>query len=154
MRIRVWRVVNKKYAKEAFSGEGALKFGGRWNSPGTPIIYTSESLSLATLEILAGGISIRLLKSYVRIPVDFDSSFVETLHVSLLPKEWCSYPPSIKTQKIGDSWTKKSKSVLLKVPSVIIKEEFNYLLNPLHPDFKKLSFGKPEILSFDNRLLK
>jgi RES domain-containing protein len=153
MKFRTWRVVKGKYGGEAFSGEGALKFGGRWNSIGTPLVYTSESLSLATLEILTGGISMPLLSKYVKIPVDFEGSLVESLEIASLPKEWTNYPPSIKTQKIGDNWVKESRSVVLKVPNVVIKEEFNYLINPVHPDFSKLSIGKPEVFSFDRRLL-
>jgi RES domain-containing protein len=153
MKFRVWRVVKGKYAANAFSGEGALKFGGRWNSIGTPLVYTSGSLSLATLEILTGGISIPLLGRYVKFPVDFDASFVESIAVAGLPKEWTNYPPSVRTQKIGDTWVKELRSVVLKVPSVVIKEEFNYLVNPVHPDFKRISIGKPEVFSFDIRLL-
>jgi RES domain-containing protein len=153
MKFRTWRVVKGKYGGEAFSGEGALKFGGRWNSRGTPLVYTSESLSLATLEILAGGISMPLLSKYVKIPVDFDASLIESFSVGSLPKEWTNYPPSIKTQKIGDNWVKESRSVVLKVPSVVIKEEFNYLINPFHSDFNKIFIGKPEAFSFDKRLL-
>jgi RES domain-containing protein len=153
MKFRAWRVVKGKYWGEAFSGEGALKFGGRWNSIGTPLVYTSESLSLATLEILTGGISIHLLSKYVKIPVDFEASLVESIAAANVPKEWRNYPPSIKTQKIGDNWVKESRSVVLKVASVVIKEEFNYLINPVHPDFKKISIGKPEVYSFDPRLI-
>jgi RES domain-containing protein len=153
VKIRSWRVVKETYGREAFSGEGALKFGGRWNSIGTPMVYTSESLSLATLEILTGGISMPLLGRFVKIPVDFDESMIERLAMESLPKEWRNYPPSIKTQKIGDTWAQESKSVVLKVPSVVIKEEFNYLINPGHPDFKKTSIGKPEAFSFDPRLI-
>jgi len=153
MKTRAWRVVKGKYGGEALSGEGALKYGGRWNSIGTPIVYTSESLSLATLEILTGGISIPFLHKYVKIPVDFDKSLIESFAVAALPKEWINYPPSIKTQKIGDKWVKESRSVVLKVPSVVIREEFNYLINPVHPDFKKISIGKTEVFSFDARLL-
>jgi RES domain-containing protein len=152
MKIRSWRVVKKKYLTEAFSGTGALKFGGRWNSIGTPMVYSSDSLALATVEILIGGIFISLLNDYYKIPVDFDKSLVETFDTSALPGEWDTYPPNTKTQLIGDNWITSLSSVFLKVPSVVIKEEFNYLINPLHPDFKKLSIGKPEKISFDKRL--
>lgn len=152
MKSRAWRVVKKKHAEAAFSGEGALKFGGRWNSIGTPLVYSSDSLALAAIEILTGGIPTGLLEKYVKIPIDFDGSLAETLAVSDLPKEWCRYPPGHKTQSIGDTWVRGMKSVLLKVPSVVIKEEFNYLINPAHPDFKKLLIGKPEAFSFDPRL--
>jgi RES domain-containing protein len=152
MNIRTWRLVKKKYEANAFSGEGALKVGGRWNSIGTSLVYTSESLSLATLEILVGGTSRYLLRRYVRFSVDFDASLIQSVALASLPKEWSNYPPSIKTQKIGDIWIKESKSAVLKVPSVIIREEFNYLINPVHPDFNKISIGKPEVFPFDKRL--
>jgi RES domain-containing protein len=153
MKIRAWRVLKGKYEADPFSGKGASEFWGRWNSIGTRIVYTSESLSLATLEILAGGISISLLSRYVKIPIDFDSSLVESLALADLPKEWSHYPPSGKTQEIGDNWKKDFRSAILKVPSVVIKEEFNYLINPFHPNFKKLSVGKAVTLSFDARLI-
>jgi Uncharacterized conserved protein len=153
MKIRAWRVVKKKHVEEAFSGQGAFKFGGRWNSIGTRLVYASDSLALAAIEILTGGISIGLLERFVKIPVDFDGSLVEALAMPGLPKEWSRYPPSTKTQIIGDTWVRGSKSVLLKVPSVVIKEEFNYLINPAHPDFKKLLISKPEVFPFDHRLI-
>jgi RES domain-containing protein len=153
MKLRAWRVVKRKHKGDAFSGEGALKYGGRWNSIGTPVVYTSESLSLATLEILTGGISLQLLGSYVRIPVDFDVSLIESLDLAGLPRGWANYPPSTKTQRIGDNWAHESRSAVLRVPSVVIKEEFNYLINPFHRDFKKISIGVPEGFSFDKRLL-
>jgi RES domain-containing protein len=153
MKIRAWRIVKEKYAGEAFSGEGARKYGGRWNATGTSIVYASESLSLATLEILAGGITLPILGRYVRFSVDFDTSLVESIAVIDLPKEWANYPPSTTTQNIGDVWVKESRSVLLKVPSVVIQEECNYLINPVHPDFRKIAIGKAEPLSFDKRLL-
>lgn len=153
MKIRAWRVVNKKYAAGAFSGEGALKFGGRWNSIGTPLVYTSGSLALATIEILTGGIPLRLLDGYGKIPVDFNDALVESIPVGTLPREWGDYPPHTKTQILGDNWVKGLKSVVLEVPSVVIKEEFNYLINPFHPNFKYLSIGRPEAFSFDTRLI-
>lgn len=152
MIIRVWRVTKKKFASIAFNGEGAFKFGGRWNSIGTPLVYTSQSLSLATLEILAGGIQIGLLNSFVTIPASFDSSLVDSIAITSLPREWCDYPYSAKTQKIGDSWVKEMKSAVLKLPSTVIKGEFNYLINPLHLDFKRISLEKPEEFIIDRRL--
>ena len=154
MKIRAWRIVKEKYQGDAFTGEGARKYGGRWNSTGTPIVYASESLSLATLEILAGGISIPQLGTYVKIPVDFDSSLVEYIKVIDLPDDWTSYPPGIQTQGIGDVWVKENRSALLRVPSVVIMEEFNYLINPGHPDFKKVVVGKAERLSVDRRVVR
>jgi RES domain-containing protein len=152
--IRVWRVTKKKFAAIAFSGEGAFKFGGRWNSVGTALVYTSQSLSLATLEILTGGIQISLLNSFVTIRASFDSSLVDSIPITSLPREWCDYPYSVKTQKIGDSWVKEMKSAVLKLPSTVIKGEFNYLINPLHPDFKKISLEKPEDFVIDKRFVR
>jgi RES domain-containing protein len=151
VKIRTWRLVKKKYAQSAFSGEGAAIAGGRWNSIGIKVVYTSESLSLAVLEILVGGAPIALLDSYVKIPVEFEESIVSSL--GHLPKDWKTYPPSIQTQEIGNIWTRDNKSHVLKVPSVVVSEESNYLINPFHPAFKNsLNIGKIEPFQFDGRL--
>lgn len=152
MKRRAWRIVKAKHAATAFDGEGARLFGGRWNSPGTRMIYTSATLSLAALESLV-HLSPPVLFKYVAIPVEFDESLIETLPASALPADWIEEPPSPSTKSIGDSWVKEARSAVLEVPSVIINAEPNYLLNLEHRDFKKVSIGKPVPFAFDPRLL-
>jgi RES domain-containing protein len=150
MIIRAWRLLKANYAKEAFSGEGAFKYGGRWNSIGTRVVYTAESIALATLEILAGGAPISLLGDYIKIPVEFDDSLIHS--PDRLPDNWDRYPPGRKTREIGDAWARESKSLVLKVPSAVVKEECIYIINPFHPDAaKRLKIGKTEKFHVDKR---
>lgn len=150
--ISVWRITGKQFTKSAFSGDGARRFGGRWNTHGVPLIYTAESKSLAVLEILVHLDSPDLLQKYVLFEVKVDDAFVTHLDPASLPNDWRADPPPISAQKLGDDWARSAKSAVLRVPSAIVTGEFNYLLNPRHPDFKKLKIGPPQSFFFDPRL--
>ena len=152
MILKAWRIVKTAYQGKAFTGDGARIYGGRWNSRDIPMIYTADSLALASIETIVNLPSPKLLEDFVRIPVRFNSKLVEDLPPSKLPKEWKSRPASPHTKIIGDNWAKEQRSAVLKVPSVVVPEEFNYLLNPAHPAFKKIEIGKPVIYHFDPRL--
>ena len=149
---RAWRIVKKAHAATAFSGEGARRFGGRWNSPGTPVVYTSGTLALAALEILVHlNPPVRL--EYVAIPFDFEDAWVQKLKLSDLPADWMEEPPPPSTQLLGDRWVKQARSAILELPSTIVRIEPNYLLNAAHPDFRKVRIGKAMPFAFDPRLL-
>lgn len=148
-----WRIVKTKYAAQAFDGEGARLYGGRWNSPGVRMVYTSENLALAALEILTHLGKSGLLASYSRCAVHFDESLITPLDRSLLPADWRTYPAPPELQLLGDTWVADSTSVVLEVPSVLIETESNYLINPLHPDFSTLVIDRPEPFDFDSRLI-
>lgn len=151
---RSWRIVKAKRAASAFDGEGARLAGGRWNSPGTSMIYTAESRALATLEVLVHLNGPELLHEYVLIAVDFPETAVNTLSASALPGGWRAYPAPAALQKLGDGWARKADSIVLSVPSVVAEGERNYLLNPAHPGFKAaVRIAKPEHFKFDLRLL-
>lgn len=153
MKITAWRIVKYQHIKTAFDGEGARKAGGRWNKIGIPMIYTASSLALAALETIVHLPKSDLLKKlFFHIPVKFENNLVISLNPADLTADWDCIPPSESTQMIGTDWSLKEKSVILKVPSTIIREEFNYLINPVHPDFKKLSFGSPNQFTFDPRI--
>ena len=155
MKITAWRIVKAKHANSAFDGEGARIAGGRWNRIGIPMIYTADSLALAILEITVHLSKEDLLqKYYVHMSVQFDSTLVTLLDLAEIPDDWDSLPPSESTQNIGTQWALSQKSVILKVPSTVVRQEFNYLINPVHPDFKKLSIGTPETVVFDPRIKK
>ncbi len=148
----VWRIVKEKYADIAFDGEGARLYGGRWNHPGFPAVYCSETLALAALELFV-QLDAAPNMSLVAIEASFsDEISIETLEKP--PKNWNHYPLSIETQNLGSEWIKEEKSTVLKVPSVIISREFNYILNPRHTDFNKIKIHKPTVFTFDARMYK
>lgn len=150
--IRAWRIVKEKHAATAFSGEGARLYGGRWNSAGVSMVYTSATLALATLESLV-HLNPPVTFKYVAFPVEFEDNFVEEMAPASLPADWAEEPPPPATKKMGDLWVKESRSAVLKLPSVIIPGESNFMLNPAHPDFRKIAIHKPESFSFDPRLI-
>ena len=150
MIITAWLVVSVKHLASAFSGEGARINGGRWNNKGTSIIYTSGTISLASMEIIVHLPAPALLDQYTTVAVQFDEKLIESL--TDLPETWNDRPPSIDTKHIGDRWVAEKRSAVLKVPSVIVPAEHNYLLNPGHPDWKHINIQKPEPFSFDPRL--
>ncbi len=152
MRVTAWRITKQKHAKAAFTGEGARLYGGRWNSPGTIIIYTAESQSLAALEMLVHMDASELLAQYVFFEVGIDDSFIADVDILELPKTWKADPPPAKLWEIGDQWVAARTSAVLRVPSALVPEEHNFLLNPNHQDFPKLQIGKPSSFRFDPRL--
>ena len=155
--ISAWRIVKRRYAEHAFDGEGARRFGGRWNSPGRPVVHVSESGALATLEILAGLGTTGPLPAWVIIGVRFPEEIVagvgDLLDPAGLPGGWDSCPPTFVSQGIGDRWLDEATSAALRVPSVIVPAESNFLLNPRHPEFERLEIGAPEELRLDPRLV-
>lgn len=149
---KAWRIVKEKHAATAFDGEGAWLYGGRWNSPGTRIVYTSSTQALAALENLV-HLNPPVTFRYVAIPIEFEETLAERFAAAGLPAEWTEEPPSPSTKQIGDQWVKEARSAVLELPSAIIQAESNYLLNPAHPDFNKVTIGKPVPFAFDPRLL-
>ena len=154
MTLRAWRIVKSVHAATAFSGEAAKQYGGRWNSHGSAVIYTASSISLAMLEILVHIRRDQLLRHYVLFGVEFADDLVESLEAKTLPPSWRNYPAPAATQQVGDRWLVASKFAVLRVPSVIVPDESNYLLSPAHPDFKKILIGPAEPIEFDPRLLR
>jgi RES domain-containing protein len=150
--VKAWRVFAPKHAPTAFTGEGARLFGGRLNSPGTPVIYTASSISLATLEMLVHLESSDLLRKYQICEVTFDESLVITLTAKDLPKTWRRSPAPAAVRAVGDQWVASGASAVLRVPSAVVPTEVNYLLNPRHPDFAKVRIGRQKVFAFDRRL--
>ena len=151
----VYRICKTKYAATAFDGEGAFRFGGRWNTRGTRMIYTAGSLALAALEMLVHLDDDELLAAYsfgaAQIP---PALILPVTAVRALPKNWSASPPPVSLQRIGDDWVRSLASAVLEVPTAIVPLEQNYLLNPAHPDFAKIKLEKPRRFRFDQRLLK
>jgi RES domain-containing protein len=151
--VAAWRIVQRRYVRTAFSGDGARKYGGRWNSPGVRMVYTSANPGLATLEVLVHIEDEReFRRQYRAIPVTFPEGLVEVLDPTSLPRNWAADPPPESLRRFGDRWTKEARTAVLKVPSAVLPLDFNYLINPLHPDFHRLVIGQPQTFRFDPRL--
>ncbi len=145
----VYRLSKSVYAND-LSGKGAELVGGRWNSRGNAALYTSQSIALCVTEI-AVHVPLGIL------PKDYDLIHIEIpddniLEVKRLPKDWQTFPHADSTQKIGDKFLRDKKYLVLKVPSAAVQGEFNFLVNPRHPDFDKVKIKKKEKFSFDERL--
>jgi RES domain-containing protein len=145
--MRLWRVVKTSHANDAFSGEGALRWGGRWNSPGRRAVYCSESKALAMLEVLAHVDPNEAPHFWSAIRVDLLREQVER---AKLTPDWRNEAHS---RIVGDEWLRAGRTLALQVPSVLVPEESNYLLNPGHPHFAQLDLTQRHNFQFDPRLL-
>jgi RES domain-containing protein len=152
--VTAWRMFRPVHARSAFTGEGARLYGGRWNSPGVPMIYSSQSLALAALEMLVHLQSPQVLRKYLACSVTFDSEFIDRIPLRDLPRNWRRNPAPAALRQIGDEWIASQRSLGLEVPSVVVPDESNYLFNPRLPQFTKLRIGKPKPFKFDPRLLR
>lgn len=150
--VEAWRIVKSKYVTGAFSGQSASDYGGRWNSPGTRVVYTASSTSLALLEILVHLGFPQTLPSYSLILAVLEDDLVLQLDMASLPGGWREQPPPRETQTIGDEWAASARSAVLAVPSVIVPHEMNLLINPLHPDFARIAIHEPIDFPIDGRL--
>lgn len=149
-----WRIVPEEQVARAFDGEGARLYGGRWNSPGVALVYASEHQSLAALEVRVHIDTARKLRAYKCFAFHFHENLMEIFRANLLPEEWRQEPPPPSLQKLGDDWVCSGSSVILGVPSAIIPNELNYLINPRHPNFAKVKIDSSTDFAFDQRLFK
>ena len=149
-----WRVVARKYAASAFDGEGARRAGARFNSRGVPVVYTSDALALAVLEVAVHLPSYRALRGRVAFRVGVPADLVETVPEADLPADWRSTPPPRSVQTFGDRWVRDGRSVALLVPSVLLPHHTNLVLNPAHPEFDRVQINDPEPVPIDPRLVK
>jgi len=151
----VFRIEREKYLSTTLNGIGAsISEGYRWNSLNTRIVYTAETRALATLEV---SVHLDLSEDlpddrfYVEIEVP-DAITIQEVKLEDLPNDWNSKPPSLITQTIGDDFVNYNEAAILKVPSSIVPKEFNYLINPLHPDSSKIKVLSTSKMMFDQRL--
>ena len=153
--MRVYRIEREKYLETTLKGFGAAREEGyRWNSLNTYLVYTSQSRALATLEVsvhLDLSEDLPYDRFYVEIDIPDDIAILE-LRNEDLPEHWDIYPPSLETQYIGDDFVKDNQAAVLKVPSSIVPPEYNYLINPNHPDAKSITVISKKQLVFDKRL--
>jgi RES domain-containing protein len=150
--MRIFRLSKKKY-KDQLSGYGAALHGQRWNSKGIEVIYTAESRALAAYEVSV-YLPLQLLpKDYYMIEINVpDSLSIKDIPIKDLPDGWDSLPMQKVSQIVGDTFVENNKHLILKVPSVIVKGDFNYIINPNHKDFKKIKIINSSLFPFDPRL--
>jgi len=154
MTIEAWCTVRTKHARAAFDGEGARRFGGRWNSPGTAVVYTAGSTSLAVLELLVHLDAVDALKGYCLFRAAFDETLVERIESHALPRGWADAVPRTEVRAFGDQWVEEGRSAVLRVPSAVVPHEWNYLLNPRHDNFRDITISKRQRLVLDPRLIQ
>lgn len=151
--IPCFRLCRARFAAGAYSGRGAADYGGRWNRPGIPVVYASSSLSLATLEYLVNIDRNELPSDLVVIAAEIpDDVVVGRVDAHDLPVGWRSSPSPIKLKEIGEGWIRNAGTAVLLVPSAVIPQENNILLNPAHPQFARVLVGKPTRFVFDPRI--
>ena len=156
MSKKVWRITARSFSDSAFSGEGASIVGGRWNSKGKRMVYTAEHLSLAILEVFV-HLNVPMVEpdSFVIIPAEIPENIsIEYLTIEQLPLGWQSSEQKTSLKVLGDRWLDSGNTVILAIPSAIVPQELNYLINPQHSDFDRLIIHPAQIYNFDRRMWK
>ena len=150
--MKVFRLSRKKYSEE-LSGKGASYSGNRWNSKNTEMIYCASNRALAMAEV-AVHLNLALLPNdYLMLEIDIpDSIIIDKIDEKNLPPDWNIFPYIQATQQIGDLFINQSKFCLLRVPSAVVKGDFNFLINPFHSDFKHIKISNSYNFPFDKRL--
>jgi len=148
----LYRIAKCDYVAD-ISGTGARLYGGRWNSIGRPMVYLASSRSLAILEVLVHLSPAIFPGGFCLAQFDVPADNIVTLMPGDLPANWQDILSPNQLKKIGDKFLKEQKSLLLKVPSAIVPEEFNYLVNPMHPEASKIKLIKQQLFNFDERLV-
>jgi len=151
--VRVWRIASAAHA--TFDGEGARRYGSRWTPRGLPSVFTSATLSLAALERFVNTDADLEPVDLVAIAVDIETNIaIVTVTLADLRADWRKYPAPPALARIGERWLRESKSAVLSVPSVVVPTERNFILNPTHADFVRLTISPSEPFSFDPRVWK
>src|ERR1017187_2221744 len=152
--MKVYRLSKSRFAGD-LSGTGAEINGGRWNSKGTPLLYTCETPELCLAEVLVHLVDAETPGEYALVTIDIRGtpSVLQMLSTDL-PSNWKSQPPKLATQLIGDDFVAKEHHLILKVPSVIVSQSNLLLINPRHKSFGSVKVEKIEPFEIDRRLLK
>lgn len=145
-----WRLVSQQRADNAFDGEGSYLHGNRWNHPGTRVVYLAATTSLAALELLVHTGAPDHLTPFQAFAVQIPEELIQDLPA--LPEGWRRSPAPPSTREAGSRWVASGVSALLRVPSVIVPWEHNYVVSVTHPDFGRLKIGEPTPFQFDRRL--
>ena len=152
--MEVFRLARKKYPI-VLSGKGASISGARWNSKGTEIIYCAQNRALAMAEVLVHLSLAALPNDFVMLTIDIpDDIFIEALDFEKLNIDWNVFPCTFETPLLGDDFIKRNEACVLKVPSAVVKGDFNFLINPNHADFYKIKIIEQVNFPFDKRIFK
>jgi len=150
--VIVYRIANKKNARD-LSGIGAALYGGRWNTKGTPVIYTGESKEIALLEIIVHAPPM-LVPNLDIVTIEIPDNSITPVDIHDLPKNWLNFPAPTVLSEIGNIWVREAKTIALKVPSCIIHSAYIYVLNCRHPEFsEKVKILERKNFYFDSRLI-
>jgi len=150
--MKVYRIAKRQYIND-LTGEGARLYGGRWNKKGTRILYTAESRSLATVEYLV-HVPLQIMPEDLYIAeIEVPEVLTEIVEIESLDNNWTEYPSPVSLIEIGEEWKRNNRSLCLRVPSAVIKNEWNILINPDHKEFKKVTILSIEEYEFDSRLI-
>lgn len=137
----------------AWSGQGAKEAGGRWNSVGTAMVYTSEAASLTMLETLVHLHAASLLDSFTLLSVEVPDERVQEIDSTILPDNWAASEAPAVLAEIGDQWVRSGEAVALRIPSALSPVEYNFLLSPVHPEYARIVRNAVTVdFRFDERL--
>ena len=152
--MNLYRIAKAAYIRD-LSGAGPRRYGGRWNHKGTSVVYAAESRSLATLEYLVHvPLPYEPLDLSVATIVVPDEASVEQFSLRKLPGDWNRFPSPSRLADLGTDWVRRNESLLLRVPSAVVDDEFNVLINPAHPEMSAVRITDVRPYAFDERLLR
>ena len=150
--MKLYRLTLAGYADAAFTGGGTRRVGSRWTPVGYPAVDLAGSVALAVLETLAHA-DWSVMPTHCVITVEVPSSVpITSVDFGALPSDWRATPPPASLRRIGHDWLDTDETVLLRVPSVLVPQEFNFILNPAHADSSQLTIGMPDRFTIDSRL--
>lgn len=149
----VWRLSRFDSAAKTFDGQGARLYAGRWHEEGTPVVYTSEHLSLAALELFVNVDPGQARQTFHAFSAELPDELLEIFPSEQLPAPWAPTDTPTAARAFGSEWARSGRSLALVVPSVIIRRERNIIINPRHPEFPKVHIQGPEPFAFDPRML-
>jgi RES domain-containing protein len=150
--VQVYRLCRAAF--KTLDGEGARLYGGRWNSPGRSVVYTSTSLALAALEYLVHVEADTAPADLTALVIDVPDDFLrEEIAASVLPTEWAHTVVTPETQALGDAWAEAARSAILMVPSAPVPEEWNVLINVQHPEARRCTIVRERPFVYDPRLV-
>jgi RES domain-containing protein len=152
--VRIFRLCRRPFSKNPLDGRGGLFASGRWHTPRRLVCYASDSLALASLEILVHCEADLVPHDLIAVEINVPRSVtVEAFHAETLPRGWRRYPGPASLQRLGNAWLDRNSACITRVPSALVPSESNFLINPMHPDNRKLRVVRKAPFQFHPRLV-